>query len=292
MKLEALREKLVLGTVQLGLKYGINNVVGKPSKLAAFGILEKARQNNIDTLDTADAYGDAIQVIGDYLKSHPRANFNIISKFIYDGGSLDEKLGISLKSLHCKSFYGYMYHRFSDYYNRYYRDDLLRLKHQGLIGKIGTSVYGNDELAEAANDSDVDLIQIPFNLFDNATDKTQLLKEAKKHGKEIHVRSIFLQGLFFKQPNELSGNLKRLEQPIREFHAILKQFSLNVNQVCLNHALHNPLIDKVLIGVETVSQLEENLESILIDFPAELAEKLKSIHIPDKGLLNPTNWEP
>jgi aryl-alcohol dehydrogenase-like predicted oxidoreductase len=292
LKLEALRKKIVLGTVQLGLKYGINNVAGKPTRSDAFGILDKALQSNINTLDTADAYGDAIQVIGDYLRSNPGANFTIITKFTYDAVSMDQKVDASLKALQCESLYGYMYHRFDDYRNRYYRDDLLRLRHQGLIGKIGASVYSMDELAEVVNDSEVDLIQIPFNLFDNSTDKRQLLEQAKKLGKEIHVRSIFLQGLFFKQPNELSGNLKRLEQPVREFHAILDQFSLNVNQACLNHALHNPLIDKVLIGVETVSQLEENLESILSDFPAGLSEKLESISIPDKRLLNPTNWEP
>lgn len=292
MRIEALRRKIVLGTVQLGLKYGINNAAGKPTRSGAFAILDKALQSNIDTLDTADAYGDAIQVIGDYPKTNPGARFNIISKFIYDGSSLDEKLKAGLEALHSKSLYAYMYHRFSDYSKRYYRDELLRSRDQGLIGKIGTSVYGTDELDAVVNDHEVDLIQIPFNLFDTSADKTLLLEKAKKLGKEIHVRSIFLQGLFFKQPDELTGNLKGLEQPIREFHSILKEYSLNVNQACLNHALHSPLIDKVLIGVETASQLDQNLESILNDFPAGLSEKLKSIHIPDKRLLNPTNWEP
>ena len=56
--------ELSLGTVQLGVSYGINNQSGKPDRTQAFGILDTALTNGISALDTAAAYGDSEQVIG------------------------------------------------------------------------------------------------------------------------------------------------------------------------------------------------------------------------------------
>ena len=64
--------KLILGTVQFGLEYGINNLKGKPDKKTVFEILSYANNKGIKYLDTAELYGDAHNLIGEFHKSNPR----------------------------------------------------------------------------------------------------------------------------------------------------------------------------------------------------------------------------
>ena len=290
--LESIKGKLALGTVQLGLAYGINNSTGKPSLEEAFHILDGALKQHISMLDSADAYGDSNRVIGSYLMANARPDVKIVSKFIEHGIPIPSMLETSLKHLHVQRLYAYLYHRFADYQSGISKSVLLRLKEEGKIEKVGVSVYSINELRTVVGDPDVDLIQIPFNIFDASTEKKILLEEAKSLDKEIHARSIFLQGLFFKKPEELTGNLKLLASPLQEFHTLLQEYNLSVLQACLNHALHNPLIDRVIIGVERSSQLKQNVQALLPYFPSEWVTKLEAISVLEKALLNPSNWKP
>lgn len=288
----SVKEKLALGTVQLGLPYGINNKTGKPDLKESFSILDKALEHDIHTLDSADAYGDSNQTIGLYRKSRPGATFNIICKFIADERAIGEKLNDSLKLLATEQLYGYMYHRFDDYRTGRYRDELVRFREEKKISKIGVSIYSLDELEFVVEDREITLIQIPINPFDTGANKLSLLKTAKAAGKEIHVRSVFLQGLFFKKPEELTGNLTQFRTPLRDFRKILQSHHLDTRQACLNMALHLPVIDRVVIGVETSEQLAENVEAVLEEFSLRLIQEFQAIKIPDRSILNPANWKP
>jgi len=292
LSLSFLKSKIVLGTVQLGLPYGINNAQGKPNEEEAFRILDLAIQNNISLLDTADAYGNATEVIGAYLYRNPSATVQIINKFIDDNISLSVKFEKSLRLLSSNSLYAYMYHRFADYNSGKFAKDLNRLKEEKKIRKIGVSVYSLQELEQVTADTTVDLIQLPLSPFDYSHEKQELVKEAKAAGKEIHVRSVFLQGLLFKTPDQLTGNLKSLYEPLKNFHEIVHSLQLNVRQVCLNYAVHKAEIDHVLIGVDTTTQLRENMDSILPYFDGEIMKKLESIVVSDVAMLNPSNWRP
>ena len=283
----------MLGTVQLGLPYGINNTTGKPTQNESERILDLASASGISILDSADAYGDSLRVIGQYLKDHPAVRFDIISKFIEDDQPVIEKFQATVGILSRQDLYAYMYHRFGDYRNGRSMDTLLRLREEKAIRKIGVSVYGIDELTVVAADPRIDLIQVPFNPFDASQEKNRLLTEAKSNGKEIHVRSIFLQGLFFKKPGELTGNLKGLAMPLTAFHEFIQSHNLTVTQACLNYALHNPLLDKVLIGIEKSDQLTQNLNAVLDNFPMDKCKSsFESILVTDQALLNPSNWKP
>ena len=61
--------KIVLGTVQFGMDYGITNLGGKPSKEAAFSTLEAAWELGVRQFDTAPGYGSEI-LLGDFIKAH------------------------------------------------------------------------------------------------------------------------------------------------------------------------------------------------------------------------------
>src|SRR3954471_5399700 len=118
-------DKLILGTVQFGLNYGINNQSGKPSEAAVTEILDLAFKNNIRLLDTAEAYGDSQEVIGRYHAASPNT-FKVITKFSAKRAdlpaSLTARIQQNLQALNVKVLYGYMFHSFNDletYYNTY-----------------------------------------------------------------------------------------------------------------------------------------------------------------------------
>jgi len=164
--------KLVLGTAQFGLPYGIANTNGKTSQAEVHAILDYARKAKIDTLDTAIAYGNSESVIGSFDISQ-RA---IISKLpAYPVGRLDVNHWIrlqveqSLHRLNCSSLYGLLLHRpdqlnESDIGPRIFKT-LNALKQENIIEKLGVSIYHCSEL-EPLSDYHFDIVQCPYNVFD------------------------------------------------------------------------------------------------------------------------------
>jgi uncharacterized protein len=283
------KEKIILGTVQLGLPYGINNTTGKPDRQQAFSILDLAYENGITALDTADNYGEALQVIGDHRRSSGK-DFTIINKFKIDSQPLIAKLQASLSTLHRQSIACYMYHQFSDYHAAKGVTELKQLKQNKLIQSIGVSVYSNDELKEAVEDPRIDIIQLPVNILDLPEEKQVLLKRAKENGKEIHARSVFLQGLIMKSPDSLQGNLVPLTEYLNKLHAQAAAHGVSAKKLALNYVLGKSFIDKVVLGIEQAQQLKEILGLIDTNF-ANKAETGIEVSKAHTNLLNPVNWK-
>lgn len=287
--------KIVLGTVQFGLNYGINNDAGKPSQEVVNAILSEAWKSNIRTLDTAEAYGTSHESIGKYHQTNTN-KFEVISKYHTSRTDLpdniQERVLKNISILGVDHLYGYMFHSFNDYKNL--KDKLLPeftlLKHKGIIKKIGVSIYTNDELQEVLNDTKIDLIQLPFNLLDNFSLRGELLSLAKTKNKEIHTRSVFLQGLFFMDPEELPTKIKPLRPYLNSIHRLSNNIKLPINQLALNYVLNQSTIDRVLIGVDTVEQLKNNIQLVGSKIDAEFFDQINSIEVKEKELLNPANW--
>lgn len=292
-------EKLVLGTVQLGMQYGINNSTGQPSNDEALKILQYAHSRGIYTLDTADAYGNAIERIGEFHATSSE-KFRIITKFHAEATTnLLKKTPQTLTKLHVSSLYCYQFHRFSDVASfPHLHAQLLKLKEQGFINRVGVSVYTNDEILAASRSSLIDVIQLPFNLLDNMRLRGDAIRFAKEEGKEVHTRSVFLQGLFFKPVEEIPQKLAPLIPHIQRLRRLQEKstFAENIlnsttlQSIALNYALHNPYIDAVLFGVETLSQLSEILVSVETYFDEAVLQEIESIMVEEPSLLNPVNW--
>jgi aryl-alcohol dehydrogenase-like predicted oxidoreductase len=281
--------KIILGTVQFGLNYGINNSLGKPSESEVFSILDTAWENNIAYLDTADAYGDAIQIIGKYhnLRNH---RFKILSKFKeVKLGHLKEKAIIALNYLHVDYLEVYSFHSFNDFLaSEYLCKELLSLKEEKLIIKTGISVYTNIEFEKAINSGFFDVIQIPYNVLDNSNIRGILIESARKKGIEVHTRSAFLQGLFFM--NKLPQKLIPLENYIEKIKSLSIREAIPIQELALSYCVYNPLINNVLIGVDTKEQLLSNLINIREQKDAfDFIDK--NILVKEIELLNPVNWK-
>jgi aryl-alcohol dehydrogenase-like predicted oxidoreductase len=124
-----------------------------------------------------------------------------------------------------------------------------------------------------------DLIQVPFNFLDRRFEK-QLI-ELKSQGVEIHTRSAFLQGLFFVNEDKLPSFFDELKPIISAF----KKKTTNTTAALLNFVLQKNYIDKVIVGVETAVQLEENIAAANTNETVDIELPL----LNDK-ILMPANW--
>jgi len=179
-----LKSKLILGTVQFGIKYGINNSAGKPTFRKVVDILNTAYVKGIRMLDTAEAYGDSQNRIGQYHNQNSK-KFKIITKFSPARKDLPknifDRVNKNLKTLRVEFLYCYMFHSFNDF-KKYFpemKNDLIRLKKESKIKKIGVSLHSNKEIEDVLLNNYIDLIQLPYNLFDNNNQRKESLRVKK-----------------------------------------------------------------------------------------------------------------
>lgn len=284
--------KLILGTVQFGLNYGINNLLGKPKKETVFEILSYAYENGIRFLDTAELYGNAHDIIGEFHKIYPSKKFQIITKIPHDfDGVLGNKIKNYLNQLNIDSLNAILFHSFDSYVrHKLQLEDIVKCKNID-FKYLGVSVYTNEQMNEVINDVNIDIIQIPFNLFDNLNLRGELLIKAKSKNKIIHTRSAFLQGLFFMKKDNFNSIRIKLENEFKIVESISFKSSISIGSVALNYCLLQPNIDGVLVGVDSLHQLKENISFSKQNIPHQFLDQINSIRVDNVELLNPTMWK-
>jgi len=279
-------DKISLGTVQFGLKYGINNTEGQTTRDEVSKILRRCRELGIGHIDTAAAYGSAENIIGEVIQSEGLSNsFQITTKYKGDGiNSLSHSTSESLHKLRVERLYCQMFHSYQDFKNA---EDVIK---PNCVDKIGVSVYTNEELLDTIQNSHIRVVQCPFNLLDNDSVRRESLMKAKEKGIETQVRSAFLQGLFFMERNSLPAALAQLKGHLEELDKICFENEISMSQLALGYCLSKDYIDKVIIGVDSVEQLNSNIESINKPIPNHIINLIDEITVINQSLLNPTNW--
>ncbi len=277
--------KLALGTVQFGLDYGINNQRGIPSENEVSSILKLAYENGIDTLDTAQSYGNAEERISKYLNN----KFKIVTKFTnFDANVFTN----SLNRLMLENVYGYMAHN-ADLLiqNPHWWKSLLLLKNQGVVKKIGYSLYDVGQLETLLLEGMIpDIVQLPYNILDRRFESSIL--DLSKMGVEIHTRSVFLQGLLHMNLNQVPLKLSLIKPYLQAIHNLSEIAKISIGELCLGFVKGNPSIDKIVIGVDSSSQLKENLFYYKSsNLSKEIVSQIINIEVDEIGLLNPTNWK-
>lgn len=283
-----MNSKLVIGSAQFGLNYGINNKDGQVRVEDVRKILATALDNQVDIIDTSSAYGNSEEVIGSVIKAND--NFKIISKYPKSDISVADSLQLSLNRLRQSSLYGYLVHHFDFYLGHPgIWNEFIEAKKCGKVQKIGFSIYSPSQLEILLNNNvPFDLIQFPYNIFDRQFDP--YLDELKLKGVEIHTRSAFLQGLFFKDKEALPIKLEPLSPYLRTLREYCSQKKITIEQLALNYVCNNKKIDGVLVGVDNTSQLLSNINVIDAGISTDDKEFVQSINVKEKQLLNPVNW--
>ena len=184
-----------------------------------------------------------------------------------------------------------MFHSLDDFrLNQEKMEILLKEGKGNYFKKFGVSVYTVEELEKLKNIVQIEVIQVSFNLLDNHTKKGAILSELKALGKEIHVRSCFLQGLFFKSTEDLEENLKDAAKYLDELNHIAKMNNYSIGELALSYCISKPYIDKVIIGVDSKDQLQQNLKWASLRLNEEVEKTIDCIDVKEEVLLNPSKW--
>ncbi len=282
--------KIALGTAQFGLNYGITNSDGQVKVEQIEKILDVALGNKIDVIDTAISYGTSEKTLGLFDLSQ----FNVISKIPSLGNgknvALRQQVEGSLERLGISKLYGLMLHSEQDAVsNNSYEifEQLLELKRQGLVGKVGVSFYSPETAMSVLKKHAIDIIQVPANQLDNRFADVGVLSLAKQLGIESHIRSIFLQGLLAvsasERPYTFKGNVD-----LNRFDERANKLNLSGKELAMNYLLQTNDISKGVIGCTTYCQLIELIS---------IFNRLKNLEVSnldlasqDIKLIDPSLW--
>lgn len=285
-------KRLALGTVQLGLPYGIANQSGQVDLDEAKNILAYACDKGIITLDTAIAYGESESVLGKIGVDH----WQVISKlptlpsgdFVVNDW-VNESVKDSLKRLGISKLRGLLLHSSQQLLepqgNELYKS-MIALKEQGKIEKMGVSIYSPDELDVLWPLYQFDIVQAPFNILDRRLDTSGWLTRLHMAGVEVHTRSAFLQGLLLMKASERPDKFRRWYSLWGQWHQWLENNNLSPVQACLAFVMSKKEIDRAVFGVDSLKQLKEILANDY-DFSLEMPNTLMS---DDLDLINPSRW--
>jgi len=284
--------RLALGTAQFGLCYGVANQSGQVSHDQTAAILEHAWAAGLDTIDTAIVYGESEQRLGEIgvaqwqvitkLPAMPETRTDVIAW-------VQESVLGSLKRLRIPKLYGLLLHRSRQLLgpqgDALYRA-LHALKDQGKVEYTGVSIYGPDELDALWPYYRLDLVQAPFNIMDRRLATSGWLTRLHQAGAKVHIRSVFLQGLLLMEAANRPATFN-CWQPLWDlWHHWLDHQALTPLQACLGFALSQPEIDRVVVGVDSLKQLQgilAGVETPAVNPPTALASE-------DLHLIDPSRW--
>jgi aryl-alcohol dehydrogenase-like predicted oxidoreductase len=281
-----------IGTAQFGTKYGVLNSRGLTPTSEVSKILEIAAQSGIDTIDTAIGYGDAEKVLGNLGVK----NFRLVSKIPSIPIETEDiehwMLSVvmsSITKLNVKALYGLLLHKPSQLLDNQGLEIYKALKNiqkLGLVKKIGISIYDPSEYFCLQNKYKFDLVQLPLNVVDRRALDTDLLFNLQAQGIEVHVRSIFLQGLLLAEINEIPRKFHKWLKFFEEWERWTRDKNITKLEACLGFINSYPSINRVIVGIENANSLGEILKSCnksLINFPINT--------VPDiDDLINPFKW--
>lgn len=294
---------LSLGTVQLGMDYGISNPDGRPSEETAFAILDRAMELGINTLDTAGAYGRSEEVIGRWLRGRPAEKRPLLVTKVkgLDHSSM-ENLRASLRAqaerskqrLGLEQLPALMLHSCDDYFGD--EDNVSRafqeLKEAGDIRFSGISAYSNHDYRKIAA-SGFDAVQVPVNIFDWGQLESGGMDSLAASGMMVFVRSVYLQGLVFQKPETLPPHMAFAAETLERFHGLCGKYGLTPACLALSYALSLPGVTSLVLGSEKVEQVEQN--AALVEEAATLSKEQMAeirenfLHTPAR-VLNPSLW--
>lgn len=284
--------RLALGTAQFGMAYGIANQNGQVTQSTAKAMLELAATQGINTLDTAIAYGESEICLG----AAGVKGFKVITKLppIPAGcGDVNqwvhEQIDASLARLGVEKVYGLLLHRPEQLLgtdgNALYQA-MHRLKENGQVQKIGVSIYAPIELEALSQRFRFDLIQAPFNLVDRRLSSSGWLRRLKDEGIEVHTRSAFLQGLLLMPLLAIPPKFTPWSELWNKWHDWLACHSISAIQACLAYPLSFPEIDRVVVGADSVNQLEQIIDAALGAAPGDFPD----LCCKEENLINPGRW--
>lgn len=282
---------LVLGTVQFGLDYGISNARGKVSGAAASEILAAAGAAGIDRIDTAAAYGDSEAVLAGMLGAGSPIRVVTKAPKVING---DIKAAL-VRARRSADLFGsqrldaILLHSASDLLD--HGDalwlELKRLKAEGLVDRIGFSAYAHDDPLALARRYAPDLVQVAASVFDQRLVSSGQIAGMASIGVDVHIRSVFLQGLAFMSPEDLPSGLSAARAPLERWRSAVATSGVSPGRAALDFALDIEGTARLVVGVTSPAELVEIVGHTL---EPPLALDYAAFSVTDPAIVDPWRW--
>lgn len=239
--------RIVLGTVQLGLEYGMRTGAGRMTEAEADAILDAAWELGIRAYDTAEAYGlssprlarwvgsrthtDEVQIVTKVSRTDPVARAVANAVDVFTGGC---QLAVLT--------HGWMgSNSWPDF-----REACVRSG-----GLPGASVYTADEAGLASRLPGLMRLQIPGNVFDR-----RCLNAIPEEGPPVDVRSVFLQGILTADADAAERRVKGAGELNRIVHEAADMVGHDAPALLLAVMIADLRpCDRVVLGVDLPDQL-------------------------------------
>lgn len=289
--------RLVLGTVQLGMNYGVANSLGKPGAAVANNILRAVSESGVQYLDTAQAYGDSEDTIAGFLRGHPR-KFRIVSKLRPDVDP--SNCGMVIASIRASAdklgrpLFGMMLHN-PDHLSHWsgpLREAFQLMIGEGVVERAGVSVYTPEQFDMAVDNPDISLIQAPFNALDRRLRRSGTFDRAAACGKIVFIRSVYLQGLLLLRPAALPRYLAHTYMAVSAWQGLCASYQLDPRVVAMKYVQQTVPGALLVLGCETEDQWRDNVAiASMAALPASILAQIDALPIPAEDTINPSLWK-
>jgi aryl-alcohol dehydrogenase-like predicted oxidoreductase len=282
---------LALGTVQFGMPYGITNVNGQVSKTEVVSILDAARRLSIRTLDTAFEYGSSEELLG----TVGVQDFEVVTKLPaqlpinanpYEW--IRSNAVLARNRINVSTLTGLLFHRpehVGTLESKELANVIQSLRSAKIVEKVGVSVYSPHELDAVLSVFVPDIVQLPYNAFDQRFRKSGWLDKLADLGVDVHIRSVFLQGVLLEGIDKLPNRFQKWSDSFSSWARACHECGDNRISAALASVKHDA-IKRIVVGVQTQQQLAEINDSFL---------QSRSLSVPDvstddEDLILPVNW--
>jgi len=292
-------ERLVLGTAQLGMPYGISNKTGQPDQAMSTAIIRKAWECGIQEFDTAQGYGVSEAFLGKAFSDLGISNeVRVVSKFNPDLDHLNPlrmslALDESLKRLGLSYLFGIMLHReeLLSLWNKGLSKILYSFVFSGKVKYLGVSVYSPAKAIEALETEGIDFVQLPTNILDRRFEEAGVFELAYKKNKKVYIRSVFLQGLILLPLKEIPDEAAQARPIIKQLELWCRSFGVTRQEVALGFVKSEMPHSKIIFGADVPWHVEQNAELWKRDFSSALIELLKkNFKNVNEKILMPNLW--
>lgn len=299
---------LALGTVELGIEYGIvmPGESGRPALEESIRLVHAAIDGGINLIDTARTYGESEAVLGQALRG--RRSQVVLATKVTTHNAADGKTlrGQELRERMVTSLDTSLRMLETDYVDiwQIHNVDSVLLEEREIVaevfeaarkaGKIratGGSTYGAEMPLRAIESNLFDMLQVTYSVLDQRlVDK--VLPTAAENNIGILVRSILLKGVLTSRGDYLPDHLAELRNRSREFRKLIADARINASavQAAIAFGLAQPHIDSVLVGLRSLEELHEALGAAELELPEALVAKMAELRLDDEDLLNPSTW--
>lgn len=302
--------KMTLGTVQLGMRYGIANTTGMPDEATGHAILQTALECGVTCLDTAEAYGESEAVIGRFLQAKSRSpQPHVVTKMRIETAEglsaaelerqMYDRLARSLERLQMRRLPLVLLHNpdVLEVFPQAVPNVFRKMAAEGLIGAAGVSFGANTDeqfprLWPLVQPDIFAAVQVPLNLLDHRLIVNGGLRLLAGSGKVVFARSVFLQGLLMTAPTDVPPRLAAARKWLDALHGLSEQAGMSVEQMAVSFVRDLAGVHSLVIGAETPEQVRANARLIA---GAALDERMRNeifrlfSEVP-AAVINPELW--